>query len=508
MRNEKFRWLIIFALGLALYVGAQDSTRADVETQPWIRVALGWDVSTASIQATGASRINLLESPDTLASYDSAHTYSFEISGGKVRLSGSSESPAAGFSIICGSETDRLKYDGASFRHIIRVVASNGKITVVNVTPMEQYLCGVVPGEMPSNWPLEALKAQAVAARTYALRCLGQYPLLPFDVYDSTMDQVFGGTESEAASTTLAVQETSGLVCTHNGTPIKAYYHAASGGWTIPGSEVFSGDLPYCRPVPSRDASIYRWTYPISPSTLATKLRARDFDVGTIQRVWVHKFSEDGRAEELKIVHSGGVLIITGKDLRRALGASNIKSSYFTVEGQAAPEIPDMTAYGPSENTQFVCNPADRYCMTNPNVTVPAAIAVPLDHPKVMTVDGVSEVEEVKVLTADGIVDYDLDYVWAVEGTRVRNLDQGWVERFFSLTSSVASGIESEPTVVDDPGGDVGNPEDGQFVFVGHGYGHGVGMSQFGAKSLSETGYTCEQILKYFYTGIEVEKFW
>jgi len=508
MKLKKFKWLFSLILGLIIFIGTSGSSKADVTTQPWIRAALGWDLSSATITATGPSRLNTLESPDTLATYDSSHTYSFEISGGKVRLSGSSESPASGFSIICADESDRLTYGGSSYRFIIRVVVSGGSLTVVNVVPIEQYLYGVVPGEMPSNWPMEALKAQAVAARTYAFRCLGQYPSLPFDVYDTTMDQVFGGTESEVASTTRAVQETQGMLCAYNGTPIKAYYHAASGGWTAEGEDVFRGDLPYCRPVPSRDSTIYRWTYPITPSSLASKLRTAGHDVGTISRVWIHVYSEDGRAEKLKIVNSRGVLLITGRQLRRALGASNIKSMYFTVEGQPAPEIPDVTAYGPAENAQLVCDPAELYSTTNPHVTVPAAVAVSLEHPMVLTADGISEAEELNVLGADGLIEFDQDFGWATEATRVRNLDDGWIERFFSLASDVVSFRASEPEIVNDPGGNVGNPQDGKFVFVGHGNGHGVGMSQYGAKSLSESGYSYDRILVYFYVGTEVKKFW
>ncbi len=478
-----------------------------LRNQPWIRVALANGMQSVTVTASGPSRINYLESSETIESYENSHTYRFDPDGSYVSLSGTSCSGQDGYSIICMDDSDSLKYNDQSYRHMIRVVAFNGGLSVINMTPMEEYLYGVVPGEVPHTWPTATLRAQAIAARTYAYRCLGQYPNRPFDVYSTVMDQVFGGIESERESTTQACRDTFGEICCFDGQPIYAYYHAASGGWTALGEDVFGRDLPYLKPVPSRDSSIYRWTCRVSANELASALRNIGFQVGSIQRVWVHYFSPDGRADKVKVVHSSGVTIVTGRELRRALGASNIKSMYFTVEGQTAPDIPDGNSYQPVEIPVVAGDSLDRYSSVNPGVCIPVPVAIPLNECRVLSSDGIHDADRITVLGADESREYTGGYIWRVEPVRARNLDEDWIENFFSLTSSV---IEPSDTgeLIDDPGSGVGISQDGNFTFIGHGYGHGVGMSQYGARELAENGWNHHNILKYFYTGIEIERLW
>jgi stage II sporulation protein D len=117
------------------------------------------------------------------------------------------------------------------YRGNMRMIASTNGLETINVLPIEQYLRGVVPAEMPSVWPLEALKAQAVAARTYSWSHLKgdkrEYDMLP-----TAANQVYGGYHHEEASTDLAVFQTMGQVLTYNGNVISALYHACAGGYT------------------------------------------------------------------------------------------------------------------------------------------------------------------------------------------------------------------------------------------------------------------------------------
>jgi stage II sporulation protein D len=393
----------------------------------------------------------------------------------------------------------------------MRVQVWEGKLICVNVIPIEEYLWGVVPSEVPDTWPTETLRAQAVAARTYALRALMQYPDRPFDVYASVVDQVYHGASVESQVTNQACIDTSGFACTYDGLPIIAYYHAASGGWTASGEEMFGRNLPYLRAVPSRDATVYRWTYRISTSSLATALRNNCFQVGNIQRVFVHRFSPEGRAEEVKIIHSNGVLIVSGADLRSALEPQNLESTYFTVEGQEAPEIPDESTWTGAENV-ITTNPIESYSYINPQIFIPYPVPLSIDACKIVSSDAISSPGKITVIGTDGEFFYTAGSIWIAQPERVSDLTSNTIGREFSYFPGTTPVNNLNPVddtgTISDPGDGIGNPSNGTIVFVGHGCGHGVGMSQHGARILAEDGWTWDQILKYFYTGVELQRFW
>ncbi len=128
-----------------------------------------------------------------------------------------------------------------------------GKLTVVNSLPLEEYLMGVVPAEMPSRWNHEAHKAQAIAARSYALANLNKRGSHGYDLKDTPQDQAYGGASSETKQTTIAVLSTKGEVLTYDNKIIPAYYHASAGGKTISAGSVWAHDLPYIQSVESFD---------------------------------------------------------------------------------------------------------------------------------------------------------------------------------------------------------------------------------------------------------------
>lgn len=127
---------------------------------------------------------------------------------------------------------------------------SNG-ITLINDVPLEDYLKGVVPAEMPSKWNKEALKAQAIAARSYAVatKNAGKHGSKGFDLVDTTADQAYGGASAEKDSTTQAVEETKGIVLVQNKKVLPTYYHASSGGKT----KVWNSGSSFLQSVPSFD---------------------------------------------------------------------------------------------------------------------------------------------------------------------------------------------------------------------------------------------------------------
>jgi SpoIID/LytB domain protein len=136
-----------------------------------------------------------------------------------------------------------LAYRGKGFRGDLRVAAVGDRLQLVNVVGLEAYLLGVVPGEMPKDWPLDALKAQAVAARTYAVGNVVDGK--PFDLYSDSRSQVYYGVGSEAPAPSQAVRETRGEILTYDGSPAQTFYFSSSGGRTISALDAFGSDLPY-----------------------------------------------------------------------------------------------------------------------------------------------------------------------------------------------------------------------------------------------------------------------
>lgn len=143
---------------------------------------------------------------------------------------------------------------GKWYRGKLMVKMSNGKLVVINDLTLEDYLKGVVPSEMPPSWEFEALKAQAIAARSFALANLGKQARFGYDLKDNTEDQAYGGASVETNKTNRAVEETTGLVLTYDMKIIPAYYSASAGGMT--NTNAWGGNLPYLRSVPSFDDDV------------------------------------------------------------------------------------------------------------------------------------------------------------------------------------------------------------------------------------------------------------
>lgn len=142
------------------------------------------------------------------------------------------------------------------YRGSLIIYNTGGKITVVNDLDIESYLMGVVPAEMPSKWNIEAHKAQAIAARSYAIANLGKRAKYGYDLKDTPEDQAYGGASSESVRTNSAVTSTSGQVLVYGNKVIPAYYHSSSGGYTVNSGSVWLKDLPFVRSVPSYDGNL------------------------------------------------------------------------------------------------------------------------------------------------------------------------------------------------------------------------------------------------------------
>lgn len=202
--------------------------------------------------------------------------------------------------------------------------ASTTELSAVNVVGLEQYLAGVVPLEMPSEWPEEALKAQAVAARSYALaRRVGRRG---FDLYADVRSQVYGGIAAEHPRATAAVQATAGEVLLWEGMPIDALFHSTSGGATADVAEVFGTAVPYLVSVDdphSLLSPVHRWgPTPVPEATIRKALKLR----APLTALKLTR-APSGRVASVQAVTAGGTTKISGATLRSAAG---LRSTWIT----------------------------------------------------------------------------------------------------------------------------------------------------------------------------------
>ena len=259
----------------------------------------------------------------------------------------------------------------------------DSEILVVNVLGIEKYLSSVVGSEMPTKWPMEALKAQAIASRTYALKQKGNNL---FDIDSTQRNQVYNGLESRTYKTIRAVKSTRSLVLTYKNKLINALFHSSSGGMTENSQDVWKNKYPYLSSVKDFDKKNpkLRWQKKFSNKELFNLFPK----IGGIKNIEILSITDTGRVKNVKLYGAYGSDQISGVDLRKKLGLNSTFVRFKLIEEQS---------------------------------------------------------------------------------------------KEFSTKKAL--------------------------VVFGQGYGHGVGMSQWGAKYMASKGQKAEKILKYFYQGVQIKPF-
>lgn len=191
-----------------------------------------------------------------------------------------------------------------------------GGITVINIVDLEDYLLSVLPSEMPSSWPLEALKAQAVAARSYAIANIGKHSKEGYDLRATIDDQVYNGVSSENANSNRAVAETEGLILKHEGKPVSAFFHSTSGGSTEVAEHVWGRPVPYLRMVPDYDdmSPHFAWNRKVKVDDMA---RAIGADLGPLTSFSIVSRTPSNRVKDTVLVGANGSKTISGETLRK-----------------------------------------------------------------------------------------------------------------------------------------------------------------------------------------------
>ena len=213
------------------------------------------------------------------------------------------------------------------YRGGITLERTDKGLTAVNNVNLEHYLYSVIGAEMSPNWPLEALKAQAVAARSYALYQREKRGTRSYDLGDTQGWQVYKGLETEAHGTYAAVEATVGQVMVYNGKIIEAFFHSSSGGHTENVEDVWTEARAYLRGVPDYDrgAPVYEWSTRVSVSQLSNLISG----VGNIINMQPAKTTQTGRVLSMKVIGDSGQRTIDGEDLQKLLG---LKSTRFSIQ--------------------------------------------------------------------------------------------------------------------------------------------------------------------------------
>lgn len=217
----------------------------------------------------------------------------------------------------------------------LKILVRGSGLLLVNDVDLEEYIKGVVPAEMSPGWHPEALKAQAVVARTYALYQRLLNKSREYDLVATVQDQVYQGRQGLDQRVQEAVESTRGIAVAYQNAPIYAAFSSTAAGPTEDAVNVWSKDLPYLKGVDCPfdvNAPRYQWRAVLKVQDMENTFRRQGVDVGAIASLTPFAYSKAGRVTKLRILHSRGELILRGEDFRRLVGYSVIPSTQFDVE--------------------------------------------------------------------------------------------------------------------------------------------------------------------------------
>lgn len=330
-----------------------------------------------------------------------------------------------------------LEYKGKKYRGDMVVQSlPESNITLINELSFDQYLYSVVPSEMPASWHMEALKAQAVAARNYALVTMGKHNAHGFDLCSTEHCQAYNGLAQEKESSTEAVNATKGKVITYNGALISAFFHSSSGGHTEDSENVWGTKTDYIRGVEDKfclGSPYDNWTVELNRAEIKEKLAENGIDLGEIRDIRILECSKYGRVTKLEIKGSKGTRVFEKEKIRTVLGTRMLKSIWYDLK-----------------------------------------------------------------------TDADI----FVRGSMIGSSEPGRTSNMHVVSASgktIVKGIKNKISVKGMNSAKAYNVIPDKYTFDGKGFGHGLGMSQYGAKGMAEAGYNYEKILEHYYQNSRVQ---
>lgn len=321
---------------------------------------------------------------------------------------------------------------------------SGNNMNVINVVGLTDYVKGVVPYEVSVSWPVEALKAQALCAKCYTIKSLGKHSSKGFDLCNTTDCQMYCGTNKATDISDAAVEETEGLFVLYDGEICTTYYHASSGGYTEDAGNIWGKDIPYLKAVEDTYLESLRpFSCTLELEDISWILQAKGYIDCDVEDMYVSKYSDVGNVLALTVeLENGTSKTFTGDRARTALNSA----------------------------TKGVTIGSHRY-----------------------TINGGSSEETVNINGTQVALN---DLYAQGDGKKAKSID---IED--GLVALTANGIQeitiTEPAKQEN--------EDGVYVITGTGSGHNIGLSQEGAKSMANAGFTFEEIIEFYFTDAEVD---
>lgn len=325
-----FRFIFLF-LGPILGWGICLFSSPLAEARESIRVLVLKDFSTVKVSGEGLA-LHDLKTGRTFFKNTKFSSLTFERdAGSRLRVRGHSFS-AQGF--LVDSSAGPMGLNGRQYRDRLKIIPGpNRDVWVINVLPLEEYLVGLINYEISSQWTMEAVKAQVVAARTYAFYQRGNRSGELYDVDSGVNDQVYGGVGREDSRSRKAVLETKGELILYQGNPIFAVYSACCGGKTEWGENMWAGNFPYLRGTECNyclDSPHFLWNYSIDGERLSMALEGTSSN-SRVLGLEIDERSQSRRVLKLTVQTERNQRQISGKDFRRLLGYDQLRSTNFVM---------------------------------------------------------------------------------------------------------------------------------------------------------------------------------
>lgn len=424
--------------------------------------------------------------------------------------------------------------------------ASDGNITVINYVGLEDYVKGVLPYEIDPDWPAEAQKAQAVCARSFALGTSKHNEY--YELCNTTNCQVYLGANRATEASDAAVDATQGEYLTYNGEPVIGYFFSSDGGATEDAVNVWGGDYPYLQgkedPYETYDSS---WSVTLAAEEIRQKLVSAGYSIGTVANVEVTRRTDTDNVNEVTVTDTTGKqVVIRRDDCRTVFGLDSIRYTITpNASASTAATLPQSTSVKIQPSTHVVTVDGERvdpqgYNINGYNFYKLRDIAYILngtDSQFNVTWDGAnnrivltddaayqevggemasSASAEIKnVSESDSTIVLD-GKTLSLTGYRINGNNYYKIRDVGSaLGFSVDFDPETEIVLIgsanagqddtqDDPKDETPITNAASYTFNGSGWGHSVGMSQWGAYGMAQQGFGYEDILKFYFTGIEI----
>ncbi|MBL7068730.1 MAG: SpoIID/LytB domain-containing protein [Candidatus Omnitrophica bacterium] len=338
---QRTAYTIIALLIAAIVIAVQPPVSSSKSKDNILRVCVLKDSKSLTLTIKGSYKIFTLNTNELIDKGKNLKMASvlplesgLSISGKPLKIYGIKIMPKRDTSVSIGKRTFRGNID------IIRT--KNKRLLVINQVDLEDYLKGVLYHEVSHWWPIETLKAQAIAARAYALYQKSVRRESDYDLTSDIYSQVYGGRGSEKIRTNRAVDLTRGKVLTYRDKIFPTYYHATCGGRTEDASNLWDLNLPplkgvrcsFCRFSPH-----YNWEYEILLSQLERELNLAGYDLKGLIDVKIKKRRPSKRVKDLVFISDGKEMIIPAKDFRLAIGPNRVRSTNFALKVLPLPRV-------------------------------------------------------------------------------------------------------------------------------------------------------------------------